>query len=281
MRALQGCSAAAEPAEDRKRVLWRYLPDELAAGLDLAVDAPGELPGLLLGSRAGDHIAEAANDLVALALELVGELLRGPVRVSLGPDLPGRVPVLHFFLLPRLLRRLARPALLLLEPVLDGRDLGLDPLLRELGLDDGPRLLGLLRRGRVDEELVVVAGDRQPASLELARETLRLVGAQVEAEPAEEILSLLFAGQLDPDAPVVSHAVAPSRSSVKGCPNILSDLPVWSRNLVIPPSQNGQPAPSRRAVSTSAASATTPSASRWWTSSATASRAASRISSGS
>src|SRR5207253_495570 len=192
----------------------------------------------------------------------------------------GGVPPLELLLLPRLLRRLARPALLVVEPALDRRRAGLDALVRQLGLDDPPRLLGLRRRGGVDEELVPVARDREAPALELPGEALRLFAAEVEAEATEQRLHIVLFGQLDSDAPVVAHVVgAASPTSARGRPNIHSDLPVWSRNLVIPPSQKGQPAPSRSAVSTSAASATTPSWSRWRISSATASSAASRISS--
>src|SRR5207302_178971 len=196
---------------------------------------------LLLGGRADDQVAEAAHDVVALALELVGELPRLAVRLPLDPHLPGGVPPLELLLLPRLLRRLARPALLVVEPALDRRRAGLDALVCQLGLDDPPRLLGLRRRGGVDEELVPVARDREAPALELPGEALRLFAAEVEAEATEQRLHIALLGQLDSDAPVVAHVVgAASPTSARGRPNILSDLPVWSRNLVIPPSQKGQ-----------------------------------------
>src|SRR5207244_11546991 len=136
-----------------------------------------------------------------------------------------------------------------------------------------PRLLRRLLRRCVDEELVVVLRDREPPALELLGEALRIVGAEVEPQAFEQRLRVLRLGHLVPESPVVAHVVAGSAApiSASGRPNILSDLPVWSRYFVIPPSQNGQPAPRRSAVSTSFASATTPSSSRWRISSATAS----------
>src|SRR4051794_32042137 len=230
---------------------------------------------VFLGRDADDQVTPAANDVVALALELVGELVRLVVRAQLDPHLPRRVVVRQLVLLPGLLGGLARPALLLGEPALD-LDLGLDPLLHKLGLDDAACLLGLSLRLGIDEDRVVVAGDREAVSLQLLGEALRLVGPEVEPEALEQRLAVRGLARLDPDAPVVGHAAgAPAPASASGRPNILSEIPTWSRYLVIPPSQNGQRAPSRSAVSTSFASATTPSCRRWWISSASASSAVS------
>src|SRR5919201_3392725 len=136
--ALERGAAAAEPAEDREGILRDDLPDEFAPGLDLAVQPLGKLPGVLLGRGADNEVAEAPHDGVALTLQLVPGAARVGVRAVLDPHLPGRVAALELFLLPGLLRGVARPALLVLEPALDGRDLRLDALLGELGLDDPP-----------------------------------------------------------------------------------------------------------------------------------------------
>src|SRR5205814_7101299 len=49
----------ADAAEDRKRIAGHGLPDDLAAGQDLAVKAPRELLGLLPGRRTDDEEAPA------------------------------------------------------------------------------------------------------------------------------------------------------------------------------------------------------------------------------
>src|SRR5207249_11440336 len=116
---------------------------------------------------------------------------------------------------------------LLVEPALARRRASLDALVRELGLDDPACPLRFQRRGGVDEQLVPVAGDGQAPAFKLGREPPRLVGAEVEAEPPEQVLGVLLLGELDSDAPVVSHAVAAVRpTSASGHPNMLSDLPV-------------------------------------------------------
>src|SRR5207244_3062523 len=215
-------SGAAEATEDRKRVLRGDLPDELAARLDLTLDPLRELAGFLLRAGAHDQEAPAAHDVVALALELVRQLARLGMRLALDANLPRGVAALELLFLPRLLRRLARPALLVVEPALDGRGARLDAFFRELGFDDPARPFGLGRGRGVDEELVAVAGDGKPSARELLRETLRLVCAKVEPEAAEQAFCLGFFGQLDPDAPVVSHVVgAASPISASGRPNIL------------------------------------------------------------
>jgi len=129
-------SRTAEAAEDRKRVLRGDLPDELAARLDLAVDSLRELAGFLLRAGAHDQEAPAAHDVVALALELVRQLARLGMRLALDANLPRRVATLELLFLPRLLRRLAGPALLVVEPALDRRGVRLDAFIRELGLND-------------------------------------------------------------------------------------------------------------------------------------------------
>src|SRR5205814_7047388 len=70
---------------------------------------------------------------------------------------------------------------------------------------------------------------------------------EVEPQAVEQAFAVLL-GHLDPDAPVVAHVAAGAAApiSASGRPNILSDLPVWSRYLVIPPSQNGQRSEERR-----------------------------------
>src|SRR5207247_10114252 len=95
----------------------------------------------------------------------------------------------------------------------------------------------------------------QPAGLALEVETARLARA----------VGTAFL-EVHPDPPVVVHD------------GILSETTTCSMWLVIPPSQNGKPAPRIRAVSTSAAVGTTPSSSRWRISSAIAASAVSRIS---
>src|SRR6266511_3230249 len=106
---------------------------------------------------------------------------------------------------------------------------------------------------------------------QLVGELLGVVPRQ--AQPVEQAARALLVGQLDPDSPVVlcHYAGAASLISAKVCPKRRSDMPIWSRCLVMPPRKNGQPAPSSRPVSTSAASLTTPSPSNRWISSAIAS----------
>src|SRR5207248_3112902 len=123
--------------------------------------------------------------------------------------------------------------------------------------------------------------DDELPTLERPGQLVRL-RVDLEAEPGEEPVGALGLVELDPDSPVVARhrgkrtpAAAPTSAS--GRPKSRSDTPVGSRRFVIPPRKNGQPAPRRRAVSTSAASPTSPSSRRWWISSATASRTSSTI----
>ena len=73
-------SGAAQAAEDGEGIARDGLPDELAARLDLAVDAGCERLGVLLRGGADDQVLPAALDGVALVLELVGERPCGRVR---------------------------------------------------------------------------------------------------------------------------------------------------------------------------------------------------------
>ena len=259
--ALNGGSAAAHDVEDGERVVARGLPDELAAGLGGAVQPrsparapPPRRPCPRSGSGSGVPRCSprpparppAGSPRSATATRPAPPRARCRARAPLPPRSPAAA------------RPTSAPRR---EPALHLGHLRLDPVLGELGLDDLPRLVGLRRARRVDEELAPVARDGELSALEVLREPLRLVGAEAVLEPAGDRLGVVLLRGLDADAVVVAHAVGAAAApvSASGCPNILSDLPVWSRNLVIPPSQNGQPAPSRSAVSTSAASATTPS----------------------
>src|SRR5689334_3519263 len=104
-------------AEDGERALRQcFLPDDFAAELRLALELVGQLPRLLLGTGADDQVAPAPDHVVALGLELVCELLRFLVRFALDPHLPRRVAAIELLFLPRLVRRLIAPALLLGQP---------------------------------------------------------------------------------------------------------------------------------------------------------------------
>jgi len=80
-----------------------------------------------------------------VAFEVVRQLRCLTVGGELDPHLPGCVAVLDLLFLPGLFARLARPALLLLQPALDLGDPCLDVVVRELGLDDLPGPVGLGR----------------------------------------------------------------------------------------------------------------------------------------
>src|SRR5579875_1549102 len=84
-------SAELERRDDREGMALQGLPDQLAAGLDLAVQAAGERGRVLAGGAPGDHSVPAADDAVALGLETVGELARGAVVGRPEADLPRRV----------------------------------------------------------------------------------------------------------------------------------------------------------------------------------------------
>src|SRR3954452_11176861 len=96
------------------------------------------------------------------------------VRRLLDPYLPRRETALDLLLLPRLLRRLTRPALLVAQPALD-RDIRLDALVRELRFDDRAGTFRLGLGLGAAEAQAALAKDLEPAPLELARETLVLV----------------------------------------------------------------------------------------------------------
>ena len=149
------------------------LVDELAARLDLAVDALGQRVCVLAARGSDDEVLGAPLGLVALGLELVGELARRLVRSALDAHLPRGEAAVELFLLPGLAGRLVVPAVLLVEPVLDPARARLDPVLAEHGLDDRVRLLGRGAGRRVDVDRVVVARDRESLGLEVVRELAR------------------------------------------------------------------------------------------------------------
>ena len=110
---------AAQAAEHCKRVLGHDLPDELAAGLHLAVDALGEGLRLLAGARADDDVRPAPHDVVAVRLELVCESIGLVVRGALHTHLPGGETSCDQLLLDVRLVGLRVPAVLLVEPMLE------------------------------------------------------------------------------------------------------------------------------------------------------------------
>jgi hypothetical protein len=193
---------AAHAAENGEGVAGHGLPDELAAGLDRAVQTGRQ--GLRVGLRSGadDQVAPLPDRLVALALELLGELAGLAARPGVDPNLPRRVALVELLLLPGLGRRLVVPALLLLEPALDPR----------VTADDPGGAPGLGVRVRVDEDVVAVVRDREAAA--------RVARA---AEPLEERVRVIGA-DMDPE---VVYA------------GILPEIPSCSRCLVIPPRKNG------------------------------------------
>ena len=114
-----GHSLAAQAAEDGKGVLRHDLPDELAACLDLAVDALGEGLGLLAGPRAHDDVRPAPYDVVAVRLQLVCESVGLVMRGALHTHFPGGEAAGNELLLDVRLVGLRVPAVLLVEPVLE------------------------------------------------------------------------------------------------------------------------------------------------------------------
>src|SRR5207302_5236144 len=195
--------SGAEAAEDREGVLGSRFPDELAARLDLTVQARRERVGVLLRGGADDEVVEAAHRVVPLALERLRQGLRLVTRGALDPDLPRRVAAIELLLFPRLAGRLVVPPLLVLEPVLDaGRMCGAAEA-AQLGLDHAVGALGLRLRRGVDEDLVAVPRDCEPALLQLARELARLL-VEIGAEPVEQAAGMRLL-DLDADAPVVCH----------------------------------------------------------------------------
>ena len=136
-------------------------------------------------AAADDEVLGAPLGLVALGLELLGELARRLGRSALDAHLPRGEAAVELLLLPRLAGRLVVPAVFLVDPVLDPARARLDAVLAELGLDDRVRLLGCRVGCGVDEDRVVVARDREPLRLQLVRELARL-DAEVAGEPVEE-----------------------------------------------------------------------------------------------
>src|SRR5579862_4431116 len=202
--------SGSEAAEDGEGIRGSRLPGDLAAPLHLAVQAPGQGLGVLLGGRAHDQVLEAAEGVVALRLELLRERVRLGAGRKGDADLPRRGAPIELLLFPRLRLRLVVPALLCLEPVLDPARLGLAAEAAKLSIDHGVRALGLRPRGRVDEDLVAVPRDGQALPLEIARELARLL-VELGAEPIEEPARVRLL-HLDSNAPVVGHEPRAYRS---------------------------------------------------------------------
>src|ERR1700751_545270 len=150
-----------ETAENRERALRSRFPDDLAARLDLAVEALRQLVRVLAGRGADDEIAEAPLRLVALGFELLRELVGLLAGRALDPPLPRGKAAVELFLLPGLHRRLVVPAVLRVDPVLDPARLRLDAVRAQLRLDNRERALGRGARRGVDEDRLVVARDRE------------------------------------------------------------------------------------------------------------------------
>src|SRR6266511_1540785 len=110
---------AAQASENRERILGYRLPNQLAAGLDVAVDALRQLFRLFAARSARDHVAEVAHDAVSLRLEPLGQLVGGLERVALHAHFPGRVAVREHLLLDVGPGRFVVPPILLVQPVLD------------------------------------------------------------------------------------------------------------------------------------------------------------------
>src|SRR3954447_658846 len=195
--------AVAEAAEDGEGVPRTGLPHQFAACLDLPVEPRGQRVGVLPGRRADDQVAPAPHRAVPLGLEAVGELVGRMVAAAVDPDLPRGMARVDLFLLPRLAGCLAAPAVLLVDPALD------------LALaDQVARPLGVRGRGRVDEDLIAVAGDREAA---------RALGL---VQPDDQRVGI---GRGEMDAVVVGYAgILP-----------YSAMPVCSRCFVMPPRKNG------------------------------------------
>src|SRR6476646_195399 len=193
---------AAQAAEDGERIARLDLIDELAARLDLAVQAGCQGVGILAARGADDEVVEAPLGHVTLGLELIRKLTGLLARSALDAHLPRGEATLELFLLPRLARRLVVPAVLLVEPMLDPARSRLHAVLAQLRLDERVSLLGRRAGGRVDVDGVVVARDREPVSLQVVSELTRL-GAEVACKPVEEAGGVLLFLDLDPDAPVV------------------------------------------------------------------------------
>src|SRR5438270_13800333 len=90
-RSVNPNGSGAEAAEDREGVLGSRFPDELAARLDLTVQARRERVGVLLRGRADDEVVEASHGVVSLDLELLRQGLRLLAGRAVDPDRPRRV----------------------------------------------------------------------------------------------------------------------------------------------------------------------------------------------
>src|SRR5262249_29710972 len=155
---------------EKEALLRQSFVDELATRLDLAVKSGSKRVGVLFACRADDEVPEASLGLVPLGREPLGELARLLPRGTFDTHLPRRVAVLELFLLPRLTRWLVIPAVLLVEPVLDLAGARLDAAFAQLRIDDGVRLLGCGEGSGVDEDRLAVAGNGEPAVLQLLGE---------------------------------------------------------------------------------------------------------------
>ena len=200
---------AAQAAEHGEGIARHDLVHELAACLDLAADALCQLVGLLSRSRADDEVRPPAHDLVAVRLQLVGEVVGLLVGLALDAHLPGREAAGDELLLDVRQVGLRVPAVIVVQPVLEDDLASGDAGLLELGVDERASLRRFRRRRRVDEHRVGVVRHREPVELELLGELLR-ARRDVDAEPVEEATRLLLF-QLDANAPVVpGHRAQPS-----------------------------------------------------------------------
>src|SRR5205085_11202985 len=81
-------AARDQSEENRERALRHAFPDDLAAHFGLALKPACQLLSFLFRGGADDQVAPAAHHVIALLLELVGELARPGVRLD--PNLPRR-----------------------------------------------------------------------------------------------------------------------------------------------------------------------------------------------
>src|SRR3954451_6868327 len=107
---------AAETPEDGKGVRGLNLVDQLAPRLHLAVDALGQLDGLLAVGSPDDHEREGPRDVEAFRPELVGQLVRGAEALALDAPLPRRVAAAEEVFLHVARVGLVVPALVFAEP---------------------------------------------------------------------------------------------------------------------------------------------------------------------
>src|SRR5207302_4361291 len=131
----------AQAAEDRERIAGLGLQHDLAAGLDLAVEAGRQRVGVLAARGADNEVVEAAVGLEALGLELLGKLASRLPRRTFDAHFPRREAAIELLLFPRFARRLVVPAILLVDPVPDATRSRLDAVRVPLGLDESVCLL--------------------------------------------------------------------------------------------------------------------------------------------